>query len=997
MFSRQTSRQTGHQTGHQTSHQNGRRPSAKPLFGPARLRSMAATFAALLAALGPAALPSASAQPSVFVVPRGPVFDTTPLTGMSPSGRFLCGAGTLLFINFHAQWAIDMESSDRSATQLPMVPVGIGLERFFPAAAFDNGTLLGCFSRPEEGNGLTTLDYRTSNQFSHVPGVAGSLNTLYSCKPRISRTGRGVVNYRILENNLKGVALLTPTGPGQPMNVTPIPFLENALGIGVDANGREVVTGLDAAGNVLRLDLLSGVASVVYAAPVPFVVQHASGNGRVIAGAVDAGQGNASLFMWSAETGLQALPSEGLSFNFVCGIDEPGQVIITAGSYLADPSNPRNSYLSGYVHRRGHAPVTLSELAASQGLTGLPELCGPLEISADGSTIAGAFNEYWDQNLTRRTTALRLVVPPPLGDSCAAPQPATYGSTFSSTRGANRNSGMPAACGVSETTSGDVVFSFVPAATETVIIDTCGSDFDTTLLVTTDGCGNSLVTCNDDDLQGTCAANGLASRVQISVFQGQTYFIRVAGYNASRGGVQLNITAPNRPVNDQCTGALPIDAGSSREIIATNAIADQLAVCPGSPAVFSDVWYSTTAPASGRLRISNCGSNANTGIVIYNAAPCGSLGQPIACATAGCFGGGANAIVNVTAGQNLLIRVGGLFGGGPQGLLSVAYACDEPAYDAYRGVVMADTPAAFWRMDDPATFVAADQVLPVAGQLDCGRNPGVYFGSASRQQYGLWGGALSLNGQIGGVNRMGAPLPDPALPDGAFTVEAWVRVTDPLAGGVITQRLDPSEYSLSMSIGQTSLGQFPGRVMFFADGPGVLNGAISDGAINDGRWHHVVGIRDRTGPSDREWRFRIFVDGVLAGENNLVLAGTRIPQPVSSDGWWTIGSLPAWNLPFTGLIDEVALYTTALSPARIAEHYNIGKRQCSVADIAGVGGVPQPEGNLTGDDFVVFINAFSAGEPEADLVGIGGMPPPDGLITGDDFNAFIGAFAQGCP
>ncbi len=68
-----------------------------------------------------------------------------------------------------------------------------------------------------------------------------------------------------------------------------------------------------------------------------------------------------------------------------------------------------------------------------------------------------------------------------------------------------------------------------------------------------------------------------------------------------------------------------------------------------------------------------------------------------------------------------------------------------------------------------------------------------------------------------------------------------------------------------------------------------------------------------------------------------------------------------------------------------------------LADVVGIGGEPPADGQLSGDDFIAFINAFASGEALADLVGIGGEPPADGLVTGDDFVAFVTAFASGCP
>ncbi|MCA3006689.1 MAG: hypothetical protein LW650_04505 [Planctomycetaceae bacterium] len=67
------------------------------------------------------------------------------------------------------------------------------------------------------------------------------------------------------------------------------------------------------------------------------------------------------------------------------------------------------------------------------------------------------------------------------------------------------------------------------------------------------------------------------------------------------------------------------------------------------------------------------------------------------------------------------------------------------------------------------------------------------------------------------------------------------------------------------------------------------------------------------------------------------------------------------------------------------------------ADIVAIGGVQPPDGIVTGDDLIAFINAFAGSEQAADVVAVGGEQPPDGLVTGDDYIAFINAFASGCP
>lgn len=68
------------------------------------------------------------------------------------------------------------------------------------------------------------------------------------------------------------------------------------------------------------------------------------------------------------------------------------------------------------------------------------------------------------------------------------------------------------------------------------------------------------------------------------------------------------------------------------------------------------------------------------------------------------------------------------------------------------------------------------------------------------------------------------------------------------------------------------------------------------------------------------------------------------------------------------------------------------------ADVAGVGGTPGCDGQLTADDIVYYLDRFFANSAAvADLVGLGGAGGPDGLITTDDLVAFLSAFFAGCP
>jgi hypothetical protein len=84
-----------------------------------------------------------------------------------------------------------------------------------------------------------------------------------------------------------------------------------------------------------------------------------------------------------------------------------------------------------------------------------------------------------------------------------------------------------------------VWYSYTPQSNKTVTISLCGSAFDTTLAVF-DSCGGIELACNDN----YC---GLQSELTLDLIAGQTYLIRVAGYNDQMGDYTLTIVETTRP------------------------------------------------------------------------------------------------------------------------------------------------------------------------------------------------------------------------------------------------------------------------------------------------------------------------------------------------------------------------------------------------------------------------------------------------------------------
>ncbi|MCH7640864.1 LamG domain-containing protein, partial [Patescibacteria group bacterium] len=117
---------------------------------------------------------------------------------------------------------------------------------------------------------------------------------------------------------------------------------------------------------------------------------------------------------------------------------------------------------------------------------------------------------------------------------------------------------------------------------------------------------------------------------------------------------------------------------------------------------------------------------------------------------------------------------------------------------------------------------------------------------------------------------------------------------------------------------------YPGYRMYVNDSNEALHflvdhGAVSDTAassttgLNDGKWHHAVGVYQ---PS----RMDVYVDGVLEGSDTSIQAGD-----FSHTGNLGIGSNGAGTSRFLdGLIDDVRIYNYALTQAQVAWEFNRG-------------------------------------------------------------------------
>jgi hypothetical protein len=140
----------------------------------------------------------------------------------------------------------------------------------------------------------------------------------------------------------------------------------------------------------------------------------------------------------------------------------------------------------------------------------------------------------------------------------------------------------------------------------------------------------------------------------------------------------------------------------------------------------------------------------------------------------------------------------------------------------------------------------------------------------------------------------------------SITVSAWIKA-DATMGDTATGKIVSKDnvFVLGMWSGSGGMARF-----YIRDGSGWQQSGDSTTAINDGQWHHIIGMYDGV-------TIQIWVDGVL--ENS---AGHAAATMQSNSNVVAIGAEPSGS-PFKGGIDEVSIFDTALSAAEVLELYQL--------------------------------------------------------------------------
>jgi len=212
--------------------------------------------------------------------------------------------------------------------------------------------------------------------------------------------------------------------------------------------------------------------------------------------------------------------------------------------------------------------------------------------------------------------------------------------------------------------------------------------------------------------------------------------------------------------------------------------------------------------------------------------------------------------------------------------------------------------SAIWHMDEDS-WPPGDSVKDVSGFGNHGIPMGDTFPEI-RAQVGLRCGVFDGNGDAISVTIPVGPAD--------FTVQGWFQSTATNRCAILSTYLSATTPYLALELNSDGTANpAKGRVAFVVSDGATLRTLSSDRKdLNDGAWHHLAGVRAGS-------QMHLFIDGIRVKTMEI---GESYASPGNVGGF--IGKLGSQNVFFKGRIDEVVVFTRALTDAEISEQASAG-------------------------------------------------------------------------
>ena len=284
-------------------------------------------------------------------------------------------------------------------------------------------------------------------------------------------------------------------------------------------------------------------------------------------------------------------------------------------------------------------------------------------------------------------------------------------------------------------------------------------------------------------------------------------------------------------------------------------------------------------------------------------------GTNMANATAVTFGGVAGTIVSVSDTQivattpqdsagtvDILITT-------PSGTSLANAPADQYTFVTYAATIAVDTPTIFWRLGESSGTTAVD----ASGNTHNGTYAatGVTLG-ATGALVNDTDTAVTLDGLTGAVQETsGAGAP---VGSSARSLEIWFKTTTTTAQPLFN-------YGTAGALSQFAV-YLAGNQVQVKDGTDPLLSVTAASSLADGAWHHLVVTYDGA------TSVAVYVDGAAVGSAQTT---TGVLATVLDVTGLEVGRDNAGTpVFFNGTLDEAAIYSAALTPARVAAHFAAG-------------------------------------------------------------------------
>jgi DNA-binding beta-propeller fold protein YncE len=212
----------------------------------------------------------------------------------------------------------------------------------------------------------------------------------------------------------------------------------------------------------------------------------------------------------------------------------------------------------------------------------------------------------------------------------------------------------------------------------------------------------------------------------------------------------------------------------------------------------------------------------------------------------------------------------------------------------YPQAVTGDAPISYWRLNELSGSTAADSA---------GSNPGTYSG-ATLGAPGLLASVNNTAASFAGSGKVTVASSAALSPASRVSVEAWIKPSAlPATGAFASVATKAESYSL----------QFNGPKLEFTIMQAGTRRRLQapTGAVAVGGVYHVVGTYDGSTQ-------RLYINGTQVISAALTGAITTNANPFYIASWNGSSEF------FRGTLDEVAVYSTALTSTQVSNHYSAG-------------------------------------------------------------------------